>query len=282
MKIEIRGTTRLAGVMGWPVSHSRSPQLHNYWLAKHGIDGAYVPLPVRPEHFTQALRALPALGFAGVNLTLPHKEAALGIVDRADPVAKRVGAANLIVVAPDGTLDASNTDVYGFMEHLRLSAPRWDKSRPAVILGAGGAARSASVALIDAGVPEIRIVNRTRARAEALQSLGPQVKLQAWPADRNALADAGLLVNTTSLGMAGQGPLDVDLAALPPAAVVYDIVYVPRETEFLATARARGHVAVDGLGMLLHQARPAFRAFFGRDPEVTAELQAHVLTGMTD
>jgi shikimate dehydrogenase len=277
MSIDIRGTTRLAGVMGWPVKQSQSPQLHNYWLARHAIDGAYVPLPVRPEDLSRALRALPALGFAGVNLTLPHKEAALAIVDRVEPVTKRIGAANLIVVAADGTLEARNSDVYGFIEHLRAAAPAWNPRRPAVILGAGGAARSVVVSLMDAGVPEIRIVNRTRARAEALKALGAQVKVDDWPAGRAMLADAGLLANTTLLGMTGQASLEIDLEPLPKTAVVCDIVYVPLETGLLAKARARGHVAVDGLGMLLHQARPAFRAFFGVDPQVTDELRAHVL-----
>jgi len=277
MSIDIRGTTRLAGVMGWPVKQSQSPQLHNYWLARHAIDGAYVPLPVRPEDLSRALRALPALGFAGVNLTLPHKEAALAIVDRVEPVTKRIGAANLIVVAADGTLEARNSDVYGFIEHLRASAPAWNPRRPAVILGAGGAARSVVVSLMDAGVLEIRIVNRTRARAETLQALGAQVKVHDWPAGPAMLADAGLLANTTLLGMTGQASLEIDLEPLPKTAVVCDIVYVPLETGLLAKARARGHVAVDGLGMLLHQARPAFRAFFGVDPQVTDELRAHVL-----
>jgi shikimate dehydrogenase len=277
MTIDIRGTTRLAGVMGWPVAHSRSPRLHNYWLAKHGIDGAYVPLPVKPENIEAALRALPALGFAGANLTVPHKEAALTIVDTIDPLARRVGAANVVVVGSNGVLEARNTDVYGFVENLRLAAPGWRKQEPAVVLGAGGAARSVIVGLIDAGVPEIRVANRTRSRADVLQALGPQVKVGDWSGRAGMLDGAGLLVNTTLLGMTGQAPLGLDLARLPKAAVVTDVVYVPLETELLAAARRRGHAVVDGLGMLLHQARPAFRAFFGLDPEVTAELRAHVL-----
>lgn len=281
MKIEIRGTTRLAAVMGWPVKHSRSPRLHSYWLALYGIDGAYVPLSVDPKAVATALRALPVLGFAGTNLTVPHKEAALSIVDRVHPVAQRVGAVNTVVVAADGTLEGRNTDAYGFLAALEQDAPGWNTDRPAVVLGAGGAARAVLVALIDAGVRDIRVVNRTRARAEAMASLGTPVRTVDWAARGAALEGAGLLVNTTMLGMGGQPPLDLDLAALPSDAVVNDIVYAPLETPLLAAARARGNTVVDGLGMLLHQARPAFQAFFGQDPAVTPALRAHVLETMT-
>ncbi len=277
MTIDIRGTTRLAGVMGWPVAHSLSPRLQNYWLARHGIDGAYVPLPVKPADFPAAVRALPALGFAGANVTVPHKQVALTVVDTVDPLARRVGAINLVIAAEDGRLEGRNTDVYGFIENLRERAPSWSRSEPAVVLGAGGAARSVVIGLIDAGVPEIRITNRTRARAEALRELGPQVKVADWDDRARLLDGAGLLVNTTVLGMTKQPSLNIDLTRLPTAAVVNDVVYVPLETELLAAARRRGHTVVDGLGMLLHQARPAFRAFFGVDPAVTAELRAHVL-----
>lgn len=277
MSIEIHGTTRLAGVMGWPVAHSLSPRLQNYWLARHGIDGAYVPLPVKPADFPAAVHALPALGFAGANVTVPHKEMALTVVDTVDPLARRVGAINLVVASGDGRLEGRNTDVYGFMENLRERAPSWSRTEPAVVLGAGGAARSVIIGLIDAGVPEIRIANRTRARAEALQELGPQVKAADWADWARLLEGAGLLVNTTVLGMTKQPPLNIDLTRLPTSAIVNDVVYVPLETELLAAARRRGHTVVDGLGMLLHQGRPAFRAFFGVDPAVTAELRAHVL-----
>jgi shikimate dehydrogenase len=280
MSIEIRGTTRLAGVMGWPVKHSRSPRLHSYWLAEHGIDGAYVPLPVKPGDLKTALRALPALGFAGTNLTVPHKEAALAIVDRVDDVARRIGAVNTIVVGADGTLEGRNTDAYGFTAHLRQEAPDWYAAAPAVVIGAGGAARAVVVGLIDAGVPEIRIVNRTQARAEALQSLGPAVKVHGWAKRAAVLEGAALVVNATTLGMAGYDPLELDLRRLPKQAVVYDIVYSPLETGLLSAARAGGHTVVDGLGMLLHQARPAFQAFFGTDPAVTAALRAYVLADM--
>lgn len=277
MKIEIRGSTRLAAVMGWPVKHSRSPRLHSYWLSLYGIDGAYVPLSVEPKALATALRALPVLGFAGTNLTVPHKEAALAILDRVHPVAQRVGAANTIVVAADGTLEGRNTDAYGFLAALEQDAPGWNTERPTVVLGAGGAARAVLVALIDAGVKEIRVVNRTRARAEALASLGAAIQAVDWAARTAALDGAGLVVNTTTLGMGGQPPLDLDLAPLPKDAVVNDIVYTPLETPLLAAARARGNTVVDGLGMLLHQARPAFQAFFGQDPAVTPALRAHVL-----
>lgn len=280
MKIEIRGTTRLAGLMGWPVKHTRSPRLHNFWLNLYGIDGAYLPLAVEPSRLEAALRALPALGFVGANVTVPHKEAALRIVDRVQPVAKRVGAVNTVTVAPDGSLEGRNTDAYGFLAALQAGAPAWQASRPAVMLGAGGSARAAAVALIDAGVSEIRIVNRTRERAESLRELGPAVRAVSWSERSAALDGAGLLVNTTTLGMAGQPPLEIDLSALPKDAAVNDIVYSPLETPLLAAARARGNVAVDGLGMLLHQARPAFFAFFGVDPQVTSALRDHILVDM--
>lgn len=277
MKIEIRGTTRVAGLMGWPVRHSRSPQLHGYWLAEHGIDGAYVPLPVEPTRLETALRALPALGFIGVNITVPHKASALSLVDRVNPVARRAGAVNTVVVQPDGTLEGRNTDAFGFLAALEQDAPQWQADRPAVVLGAGGSARAVIVALIDAGLTEIRVINRTRAKAEALQELGPSVRVIEWDKRSVALDGAGLVVNTTILGMAGQPALELDLRALPGDAVVNDIVYSPLETPLLSTARGRGNPVVDGLGMLLHQARPAFHAFFGLDPTVTPALRAYVL-----
>ena len=281
--MKITGKTRLAGIMGWPISHSRSPALHNFWLDEHGIDGVYVPLAVRPEHLAQALRSLPALGFRGCNLTIPHKHAAVSIVDRADPLARRIGAANTIVVAADGTLEGSNTDVFGFRESLREGAPDWaPKAGPAVVLGAGGAARAVVAALLEAGVPEVRLVNRTLARAEKMAAeLAPdsrRISVEPWNR-RNAAQDgAGLIVNTTSLGMTGEPELEIDLSALPAEAVVMDIVYVPLETGLLAAARRRGLRVVDGLGMLLHQGRPGFEAWFNTPVGVTRELRAAVLT----
>lgn len=283
----LSGRAAIAGIMGWPVSHSLSPRLHGFWLRQHRIDGAYVPLAVAPDRLGQALRALPALGFRGVNLTIPHKEPALAVVDRITPAAARIGAVNTVIVGPDGLL-GDNTDGYGFMASLAAGALGWRASDgPAVLLGAGGAARAIAVALIDAGAPELRLVNRTLERAEALagqladsaRQRGTALAVLPWQ-DRDALAGASLLVNTTSLGMTGQPPLEVDLEKLPRAALVTDIVYNPLETGLLAAARARGHAVVDGLGMLLHQARPGFRAWFGVEPEVSEALRATVLAGL--
>jgi len=277
--LTLSGRSRIAGVMGWPVAHSRSPRLHGYWLQEHGIDGAYVPLPVRPEQFTAALRALPMLGFAGVNVTVPHKEAALAAVDRSNPTARRIGAVNTIVVSTDGTLDGRNSDGFGFLENLRAGVAGWSpKAGPAVLLGAGGAARAIAVALLDSGAPEIRIVNRTVERAERLcRDIGGLLRIVSWTERASALAEAALLVNTTTLGMTGQLALELALDRLPTAAVVNDIVYSPLETPLLAAAKARGNPVVDGLGMLLHQARPGFAAWFGVEPIVTPELRRFVL-----
>ena len=283
----LTGRAALAGVMGWPVGHSLSPRLHGFWLRQHRIDGAYLPLAVAPDRLEQALRALPAMGFRGVNLTIPHKEPALALVDRVTPAAVRIGAINTVIVG-EGGLIGDNTDGYGFMANLAAGAPGWQPAAgPAVLLGAGGAARAIAVALIDAGTPELRLVNRTLARAEALaaqladpaRERGAALTVLSWQ-DPHSLAGAALLVNTTSLGMSGQPALAIDLAALPAAALVTDIVYSPLETDLLAAARARGHAVVDGLGMLLHQARPGFRAWFGVDPEVTDAQRATVLAGL--
>ena len=281
--MRITGRTKLAGIMGWPVTHSRSPALHNFWIEEHGVDGAYVPLAVRPEHLEQALRALPALGFRGCNLTLPHKQAALAIVDKLEPLARRIGAVNTIIVMPDGSLEGRNTDAFGFRENLRERVPDWKPSAgPAVVLGAGGGARGVLAALIEARVEEIRILNRTLARAERVASdlAAPATRITAlpWNDMDSALRDAGLLVNTTSLGMGGEPELEIDLSRLPASAVVADIVYVPLETPILAAAREHGHRTVDGLGMLLHQGRPGFEAWFGSPVQVTRELRAAILT----
>lgn len=272
------GAAKLAGVMGWPVDHSRSPRLHGYWLAHYGIDGIYVPLPVTPENLEAALRALPLLGFAGCNLTIPHKEAAAAIVDRLEPSARRIGAVNTVVVE-NGTLVGANTDGLGFLENLKSGAPGWQPGAgPAVVLGAGGAARAIAAALVDGGCPELRLVNRTRGRAEALAAaLGGAIRACAWSEREPALEGAALLVNTTNLGMAGQPPLELALERLPRAAVVNDIVYTPLETGLIAAARARGHRVVDGLGMLLQQARPGFEAWFGIAPSITPQLRAFML-----
>ncbi len=277
----IDGKTKVAGVMGWPVEHSLSPRLHGYWLERHRINGAMVPMPVRPENFAEALRALPKLGMVGASVTVPHKEAVLDIVDDCEPLARRVGAANLVVIGDDGRLVGRNTDVSGFIGALREGAPEWRAGAgPAVVLGAGGAARAIVVALADAGATDIRVVNRTWARAETLaKTFGPNVRPLRWEDRARALADTTLLVNATTLGMTGGPALDLDLAPMRARAVVADIVYAPLKTPLLARALARGLTAVDGLGMLLHQARPAFAAWFGVEPEVTADLRAHLLAG---
>lgn len=273
----LSGKARVAGLIGWPVSHSRSPRLHGYWLAQHGIDGAYVPLAVAPDKLEAAVRGLAAAGFAGVNVTIPHKQAVVPLCDRVDEVARRSGAVNLLVFGEDG-ISGSNTDGFGFMANLRETAPGWKVSAPAVLLGAGGGARAVAVGLLDAGVPLLRLANRNRLRAEELAAaLGGPVEVVAWEERSAALQGAGLLVNATSLGMTGQPRLEIDLAKLPRDAVVADLVYSPLETPLLAAARARGCIGVDGLGMLLHQARPSFASWFGPDPQVTEDLRRFVM-----
>jgi shikimate dehydrogenase len=264
----------LAGVMGWPVMHSRSPKLHNYWFVQYGLSGSYLPLAIPPERLADALHALSALGFSGCNLTIPHKQAALAIVDRLDPLARRIGAVNCIVVAPDQSLEGYNFDAFGFIESIREAHPAWRAGNgPVVVIGAGGAARAVLVGLMEQGAREIRLINRTRSRAAALLAdLGGPLTVLDWQQRNTALAGAAMLVNATSLGMAGEDALDISLAKLPHTALVSDIVYIPRETALLKEARLRGNATVNGLGMLLHQARPAFAAWFGVMPKVTPEL----------
>lgn len=271
---------RYAGVMGWPVDHSKSPALHEYWLKHYGIKGSYVRLPVKPKELRSALRSLAGKGFAGVNLTVPHKEAALDLVDEVSNDARRIGAVNTIFVSDDGRLHATNTDAYGFISNLQTSEPNFDlKAGPAVVLGAGGAARAVCVALQDAGVPEVRLVNRTLSRAENVaQNLGGKIKAVSWGEGACQLRDAALLVNTTILGMSGQPSLNIDLAKFGDDGVVTDVVYSPLETPLLASARARGLRTVDGLGMLLYQAQAGFEGWFGYKPAVTAALREHILS----
>jgi shikimate dehydrogenase len=268
--------------MGWPVAHSRSPLVHGFWLREHRIDGEYLALPVPPGDLARHLRALPAEGYAGCNLTIPHKEAALGIVDRVDERAARIGAVNTVVVLPDGRLEGRNTDAFGFHANLVQALPHWRADAgPAVVLGAGGAARAVVTALLDAGAPEIRLVNRSGPHAAALAAAhGVRVRCHGWEERAAVLAGAAFLVNTTPLGQAGQSPLVLSLDTLPDQAVVNDIVYVPLETALLTAARQRGNPAVDGLGMLLHQARPGFAAWFGVMPEVTAALRRAVVADL--
>ena len=267
-----------ACVIGWPVEHSRSPAIHRYWLELYGIDGAYEKEAVRPEEFASFLGSLSDRGYAGANVTLPHKTEALRLATIADESARAIGAANTLWLDGTGRLNASNTDAYGFMTNLNQEAPHWNKGRaPVMVLGAGGAARAILHGLIAQGASRILLANRTRDRAEALAgTFGPAVSVVDWDARNQALASCGLLVNATSLGMSGKGPLDIEVEALPEDAVVADIVYSPLETPLLATARARRRQAVDGLGMLLYQAVPSFERWFGVRPQVTKELKAHV------
>jgi shikimate dehydrogenase len=266
----------MAGVMGWPVMHSRSPKIHNHWFAKHGLAGTYVPLAIRAEGLRAALRALPALGFSGCNLTIPHKETAFEIVDRVDPLARRIGAINCVVVAPDGSLDGRNNDGFGYIQSILEAYPGWRADAgPIVMIGAGGGARAVLVSLADQGARDIRLINRSPERASALaREFGAPIKAFAWSDRHAALDGAEMLVNATSQGMSGQPALDLALDRLPASALVSDIIYVPRETPLLTAARLRGNRTVNGLGMLLNQARPAFHAWFGVMPEVTPELRA--------
>ncbi len=268
--------------MGWPVMHSRSPQLHNYWFAQYGLPGTYVPLAIAPDRLERALRALPALGFAGCNLTIPHKEAALNMVDEIDRAAARIGAINCVVVRADGTLHGLNTDGFGFIQSILEADRAWRADQgPAVVIGAGGASRAILWSLVERGAREIRLSNRTAERAQALAGeIGAPVRALPWRDRHDALRDAALLVNTTSQGMTGQPPLELDLTGLPSGATVCDVVYTPLETPLLAAARQRGCRTVDGLGMLLHQARPAWKEWFGIEPEVTPDLRAMIAASL--
>ena len=269
----------LAGVMGWPISHSRSPLIHSHWIAQYGLRGAYVPLAVNPVNLQEALTGLKALGFAGCNLTLPHKIEALPWLDEIDPVAQRIGAVNTLTVRADGSLHGTNTDAFGFIQSLREAHSSWQASEgPAVVLGAGGAARAVVWALADAGATDIRLFNRSHDKAVSMaQEFGLPVKAFAWSERHAALEGAALLVNTTTQGMQGQPALDLQLDALPAQALVSDIVYTPLQTDLLLRAASRGNPTVNGLGMLLHQARPAFASWFGVMPEVTPALWTKVL-----
>jgi shikimate dehydrogenase len=268
----------LAGVMGWPVMHSRSPMLHNYWFRQHGLAGSYVPLAIRPEGLGAALRALHPLGFAGVNLTIPHKQQALTIVDEVDAVARSIGAISCVVVKPDASLAGTNNDCWGFIQNLRQEQPDWRADRgPIVVIGAGGGSRAVCYGLAQEGAREIRLVNRTLARAEVIaDEFGGPITAVPWEHRNDALEGAAMVVNTTSLGMVGQPVLDISLEKLPAGAIAADIIYIPLETPFLAAARQRGNRTVNGLGMLLNQGRPAWKAWFGVEPEVTAELRAMI------
>ncbi len=276
---------KIAGVTGWPVAHSRSPLIHNYWLAKYGIKGAYGLFPVKPGDLEAAIKGMVALGIVGSNVTIPHKVDAMKLMDHVDPLAKRMGAINTIVVTPDGELQGFNNDGYGYIQSLKDANPHWSATTgPICVLGAGGAARAIVLSLLDQGAKEIRLMNRTKGKAEALQqefSLdGPNqgaVQVYSWNERHEALDGASLLVNTTNQGMHGQPDLEIELDRLPLAAMVSDAIYIPLETPLLKAAGARGHVTVSGLGMLLNQARPAFKAWFGVLPEITPELRQMII-----
>jgi shikimate dehydrogenase len=268
----------LAGVMGWPVMHSRSPMMHNHWFGQHGRAGSYVPLAIRPEGLESALRALHPLGFAGCNLTIPHKERAMTIVDEVDALARAIGAISCVVVRADGSLSGTNNDCYGFIQNVKDEQPGWRADQgPIAVIGAGGGSRAVCYGLAREGAREIRLVNRTFDRAKALaDEFGAPIKPLAWSDRHDALEGAAMVVNTTSQGMVGQTALDLRLDKLPKTALAADIVYIPLETPFLAAARQRGNRTVNGLGMLLHQGRPAWKAWFGIEPEVTPELRKMV------
>lgn len=269
----------LAGVIGSPIAHSKSPQLHRHWLTAMGLRGYYIPMDVAHEDLDRVIRTLPRMGFVGINVTIPHKETVLGIADQVTDRATLIGAANTLIFQKDGKILADNTDGYGFMENLRQGAPDWDpKAGPAVVLGAGGAARAVVAALADVGVPEIILTNRTRVRAEKLKDeFGRRVHVVDWVQAGNILEGAGLVANTTSLGMVGKPELRVPLDGLTKGTVVTDLVYAPLKTRLLAEAEDAGCVTVDGLGMLLHQAVPGFERWFGERPTVDSAARAAAL-----
>ncbi len=269
----------LAGVIGHPIAHSKSPRLHGHWLRRYGVPGHYIPMDVAPENLAEVVRALPKAGFVGVNVTIPHKEAILDIADLVTDRATLIKAANTLIFRKDGKIHADNTDGYGFIENIRQRAPDWDpKAGPAAVIGAGGAARAVVAALLDVGVPEIMISNRTRIRAEQLQTdFGKRITVVEWVQAGNMLEDAKTVVNTSSLGMVGQPELRVPLDGLNRDALVTDLVYNPLQTRLLREATEMGCTTVDGLGMLLHQAVPGFERWFGTRPEVDDDLRAAVL-----
>ena len=273
----LSGHTRVAGIAGWPVTYSRSPRLHGFWLRRHGIDGAYIPLPIRPGEFATAMHGLLAAGFAGANVTIPHKLAAFDICDSVDETAHRAGAVNTLVFR-DGRIGGSNTDGYGFLANLRAHGVD-PAAGPALLLGAGGSARAVAAALLDASA-SVTIANSTRGRAEEMAHDLTGLRVVEWDARVTALADHALVVNTTPLGMVGHEPLDLDLSHAPASLVVADNVYVPLETPLLTAARFRGLRCVEGLGMLLHQGVPGFHAWFGVEPRVDEELRQFVVADL--
>jgi shikimate dehydrogenase len=269
----------LAGVIGNPIAHSKSPVLHGHWLKTYDIAGHYVPLEVEADALGDVLKAMPKMGFVGCNVTIPHKERVMQFVDQITDRATLIGAVNTLIFLKDGSILGDNTDGYGFIENLRQGAPEWDAGAgPAVVLGAGGAARAVVASLLDAGAPEILLTNRTRVRADKLrEDFGARVKVVEWVQAGNILEEGATLVNTTSLGMTGKSELRVPMDGLRKETVVTDLVYTPLTTNFLRTANETGCVTVDGLGMLLHQAVPGFERWFGRRPVVDDETRRVVL-----
>ena len=269
----------LAGVIGHPIAHSRSPLLHGFWLQRYGIKGHYIPMDIAQSDLPEVLRLLPKLGFVGCNVTSPHKEAVLALADVVTDRAALIGAANTLIFRKDGKIHADNTDGVGFVANLRQNAPGWNPAAgPAVVLGAGGAARAVVAALIELGVPEIRIANRTRPRADTLRAdFGARLQVHDWLQAANMLHGAALVVNTTSLGMTGKPDFTVSLDHMHPGTVVTDLVYTPLMTQFLTRAQDRGAQVVDGLGMLLHQAAPGFERWFNHRPQVDDATRAAVL-----
>lgn len=270
----------LAGVIGHPIGHSKSPRLHGHWLRKYGIPGHYVPLDIAKHDLERVMRALPLAGFVGANVTIPHKEAVLAIADEVSERAARIGSANTLVFKADGCIRADTTDGYGFEQNIRQAIPDWTpQDAPAVVFGAGGAARAIIDVLLERGVPELRLTNRTKARAEALAALfGERVTVVDWADARGCLDGAMTVVNTTALGMTGHPPFTLSLDRLEPGAVTTDLVYTPLETPFLLEATHRGARTVDGVGMLLYQAVPGFEQWFGVRPEATDEARNLVLS----
>ena len=273
------GRIPLAGVIGAPIHHSRSPRLHAHWLRKYGRRGHYIPMEIAAEDLEGALRTLPRLGFVGVNVTIPYKEKALALADIVTARATLIGAANTLFFRADGKIHADNTDGYGFIENLRQNAPDWSANAgPAVVLGAGGGARAVIASLLDGGAPEIRLSNRTRNRADKLrEDFGERVQVVEWVQAGTVLEDAATVVNTTSLGMVGKPEMELSLDGLRPGTLVTDIVYTPLQTRLLRVAAEQGCTCVDGLGMLLHQAVPGFERWFGVHPEVDEATRAAVL-----
>jgi shikimate dehydrogenase len=265
----------IAGLLGWPVAHSRSPVIHNHWLEQHGIAGRYVLFAVPPEKLEGAVRGIAVLGLRGCNVTTPHKQAIFPLLDRVDDLARSIGAVNTVVVEKDGTLTGFNNDGNGFIQSLRDADPAWrPDSGPVLVLGAGGASRAVVASLAAQGATEIRVTNRTPDKArEIAAAVGSVVKVVPWEERADALDGVAMLANATSLGSAGKPPLEIALDRLPKKALVGDLIYVPPETPLLAAARARGNVTVNGLGLLLNQARPAFNAWFGVMPEITPALR---------